>query len=49
MATDNKRAPVRRAKPDSPPETSRPQEIDAFLAKARTMAPAAKGSEAAAG
>ena len=41
MATDSRRAPVRRDKAETPAEkASRPQEIDEFLAAARTMAPA---------
>jgi hypothetical protein len=41
MATDSRRAPVRRDKVETPAEkASRPQEIDEFLAAARTMAPA---------
>ncbi len=41
MATDKTRTtPIRREKSDTPAaDTSRPQEIDAFLAAARTMAP----------
>ncbi len=42
MAADEKKTPVRRDNPESPaaPPPSRPQEIEAFLQQARTMAPA---------
>ena len=38
-ADDRKKTPVRRDRPDVPEAASRPQEIEAFLAQARTMAP----------
>ena len=39
MAADDKKTPVRRDSPDVPEASSRPQEIEAFLQAARTMAP----------
>jgi hypothetical protein len=39
MAADDKKTPVRRDSPDVPEAPSRPQEIEAFLQAARTMAP----------
>lgn len=43
MAKDEQRAPVRRDSSEAPAKASARSEIDAFLAKARTLAPAGEG------
>ncbi len=45
MAADDRKTPVRRDRPEKPAAEphSRPQEIEAFLAQARTMAPVETG------